>query len=104
MLAAELPVAVFEYPVFKEDIATKGVEVVSLVDTLLPELGSTCLVQIPPEVLARAARQIMTLLTNPEKWQSVTSYNTVVGKKYFSYDVLRAHLNDAIEWAGSVGF
>lgn len=102
--AAELPVAVFEYPVFKEDIATKGVEVVSLGDTLLPELDSTGLVQIPPEVLARAARQIMPLLTSSEKWQSVTSHNTVVGKKYFSYDVLQAHLNDAIEWAGSIGF
>lgn len=101
--AAELPVAVFEYPVFKEDIAPKGVEVVSLGDMLLPELDSMGLVQISPEVLARAAPKIMTLLTSPEKRQSVTSHNITVGKKYFSYDVLRAHLNDAIEWAGSIG-
>ena len=101
--AAELPIVVFEYPVFKEDIAPKGVEVVSLGDTLLSESDSMGLVQISPEVLARAAPKIMTLLTSPEKWQSVTSHNITVGKKYFSYDVLRAHLNDAIEWAGSIG-
>jgi glycosyltransferase involved in cell wall biosynthesis len=102
-LAAGLPVTVFEYPVFKEDIAPKGVEVVSLGDTLLPGLDSTGLVQIHPEVLAQAARQIITLLTSPEKRQSVTRHNTTVGKKYFSYDVLRAHLYDATEWAGSIG-
>ncbi len=101
--AAELPVVVFEYPVFKEDIAPKGIEVMSLGDTLLPELDSMGLVRILPEVLARAARQMITLLTSPEKRQSVTSHNIVVGKKHFSYDVLRAHLNDAIEWAGSIG-
>jgi glycosyltransferase involved in cell wall biosynthesis len=101
--AAELPVAVFEYPVFKEDIAPKGVEVVSLGDTLLPDSDSMGLVQISPEALTRAAHQIMTLLTSPEEWRRVTSKNIKVGKKHFSYDVLRAHLNDAIEWAGSIG-
>jgi len=97
--AAELPVVVFEYPVFKEDIAPKGVEVVSLGDTLLSESDSRDLVQISPEVLNRAAHQIMALLTNPEQWRHVASKNTKVGKNHFSYDVLRAHLNDAIEWA-----
>jgi len=101
--AAELPVVVFEYPVFKEDIAPKGVEVVSLGDTLLSESDSRDLVQISPEVLNRAAHQIMALLTNPEQWRHVASKNTKVGKNHFSYDVLRAHLNDAIEWAHSVG-
>ncbi len=88
---------------FKEDIAPKGVEVVSLGDTLLPESDSMGLVQISPEVLNRAAHQIRALLTNPEEWRRVTSKNIKVGKKNFSYDVLRAHLNDAIEWAGSIG-
>ncbi|MCJ7807378.1 MAG: glycosyltransferase, partial [Dehalococcoidia bacterium] len=101
--AAELPVVVFEYPVFKEDIAPKGVEVVSLGDTLLSESDSMGLVQISPEALNRAAHRIMALLTNPEEWSRVTSKNIKVCKKYFSYDVLRAHLDDAIEWARSIG-
>ena len=101
--AAELPVVVFEYPVFKEDIAPKGVEVVSLGDTLLSESDSMGLVQISPEALNLAAHRIMALLTNPEEWSHVTSKNIKVCKKYFSYDVLRAHLDDAIEWARSIG-
>ena len=101
--AAELPVVVFEYPVFREDIAPKGVEIVSLGDTLLSESDSMGLVQLSPEVLARATHQIMTLLTNPEEWSRVTSKNTKVAKNHFSYDVLRAHLDDAIEWARSIG-
>jgi glycosyltransferase involved in cell wall biosynthesis len=101
--AAELPVVVFEYPVFKEDIAPKGVEVISLGDTLLSESDSMGLVQISPEALNRAAHRIMALLTNPEEWSRVTSNNIKVCKKYFSYDVLRAHLDDAIEWARSIG-
>jgi len=101
-LAAELPVAVFEYPVFKEDIAPKGVRVVSLGDTLLSERDSMGLVEIPLEVLTRAAREMITILTSPEKLQSVTDHNTMVGKRYFSFDVLRAHLNDAMHWARSL--
>ncbi|MCK4963963.1 MAG: hypothetical protein KAS54_02700, partial [Dehalococcoidia bacterium] len=66
-LAAELPVAVFEYPVFKEDIAPKGVSVVSLGDTLLSERDNMGLVEIPLEVLTRAAREMTTILTSPEK-------------------------------------
>ena len=101
--AAELPVVVFEYPVFKEDIAPKGVEVVSLGDTLLSESDSMSLVQISPAMLNGAAHQIMALLTNPEQWRRVVSKNARVGKNHFSYNVLRAHLDDALEWARSVG-
>jgi len=101
-LAAELPVAVFEYPVFKEDIAPKGIRVVSLGDTILSERDNMGLVEIPLEVLTRAAREMITILTSPEKLQSGTAHNTMVGKRYFSFDVLRAHLNDAMHWACSL--
>ena len=101
--ATQLPVAVFEYPVFKEDIAPKGVEVVSLGDTLLPGRDSLGLVELPPEALTRAASEIIEILTGPEKWRSITSHNTAVGKRYFSFRVLRAHLNEAIQWASSFG-
>ena len=100
--AAELPAAVFEYPVFKEDIAPKGVRVVSLGDTLLSERDYMGLVEIPPEILARAAREIIGILTNPEKLRGITDHNTMVGKRYFSSDVLRDHLRDTIQWVGSL--
>jgi hypothetical protein len=101
-VAAELPVAVFEYPVFKEDIAPKGVKVVSLGDTILSERNYMGLVQIPSEVVMRAAREIMTILTNPKKLQSITDHNVMVGKRFFNSDVLRAHLQDAMQEASSL--
>ena len=97
--ASGLPVAVFEYPVFKEDIAPKGVKVVSLGDRLLPERDRTGLVQIPVEVLTRAACEIMAILTCPEKLLDMTNRNIMVGKRYFSSDLLRAHLDEALTWA-----
>jgi len=96
--AAGLPVAVFEYPVFKEDIAPKGVKVVSLGDTLLPERDSTGLVQLPANVLIRAAHEMIAILTAPEVYRSITDHNIMVGKGHFSFDVLRAHLGEALTW------
>ena len=100
--AAGLPVVVFDYPVFKEDIAPKGVQVVSLGDTILEETDSAGLVQLPAEVLSRAVPEMIAILTTPELYRSITAHNIMVGKKYFSFDVLRTHLGDAIDWARSV--
>lgn len=100
--AAELPAVVFEYPVFKEDIAPKGVRVVSLGDNLLSNRDRMGLVQIPRQVLTRAAREVITILTSPEKLRGIIEHNTVVGKKHFGFDVLRAHLHDAVHWASSL--
>ena len=97
--AAGLPVVVFEYPVFKEDIAPKGVKVVSLGDTILEERDSAGLAQLPAEVLARAAHEMIAILTTPRVYRSITAHNIMVGKKYFGSDVLRTHLCDAIDWA-----
>jgi len=97
--AAGLPVVVFKYPVFKEDIASKDVSVVSLSDTILEERDSAGLVQLPPEVLTRAAREMITILTTPEVYRNITAHNIATGKKYFSFDVLRAHLDEALTWA-----
>lgn len=100
--ASGLPVAVFEYPVFKEDIAPRGVKVVSLGDKLLPERDYLGLIQIPVEVLTRAAREIMAILTCPEKLRGITDHNIIVGKRCFSFDVLRAHLDEALTWARQI--
>jgi hypothetical protein len=97
--AAQLPVAIFEYPVFKEDIAPKRVKVISLGDALLPERDYRRLVRIPEEVLTRAAREIMAILTCSEKLRGITDHNIIVGKRCFSFDVLRAHLEEALNWA-----
>lgn len=100
--AAAVPVAVFEYPVFKEDIAPKGVKVVSLGDTVLVEKVPVDLAQLPAEVLDRAAHEMIAILTSRDAYQSITAHHNRIGKKYFSFDVLRAHLLDALDWARSI--
>jgi glycosyltransferase involved in cell wall biosynthesis len=100
--AARLPVAVFEYPVFKEDIAPKGVEVISLGDSILDERDFRGLVQLPVEVLNLVAREILIILTTPDRLRNITEHNLGVSKKFFSFDVLRAHLLDVLDWANSI--
>ena len=98
--AVGLPVVVFEYPVFQEDIAPKGVNVVSLGDVIHKD--SEGLAHVPGEILIRAAREMITILTTPEKYRSFASNNIRVGKRHFSFEVLRAHLRDALDQAESL--
>jgi glycosyltransferase involved in cell wall biosynthesis len=100
--AAGLPVVVFEYPVFKEDIAPKDVRVISLGDTVLEERDPAGLVRVPAEVLTNAAQTMMTILTNQRERKKITDHNIAVGKRYFSFDVLRSHLSEAIGWASAL--
>jgi glycosyltransferase involved in cell wall biosynthesis len=98
--AAGLPAAVFEYPVFKEDIAPKEARVVSLGD--LCRESPEGLIEVPILVLQRAALEIIELLTSRELYQEMTEDNLEVGKQYFGFDVLRKHLQDSLDWAKSV--
>jgi len=97
--AAGLPVALFEYPVFKEDIGPKGVCIVSLGDTILESKDT--LVRIPEQNITVAAQEILSILTSAEKYSAMTAKNSAIGKKHFSFDVLRAHLSNAIEWTSN---
>ncbi|GAF86360.1 unnamed protein product [marine sediment metagenome] len=99
--AAGLPVVVFEYPVFKEDIAPKGVRVISLGDTVLAETDPAGLVRVSAEVLTHAAQEMVTLLTDQRERENITDHNIAVGKRYFSFDVLRSHLSEAVRWASA---
>jgi glycosyltransferase involved in cell wall biosynthesis len=96
--AAGLPVVVYEYPVFQEDIAPKGVEVISLGDKVLPQ-DDGGLVRVPDEILESAARQMISLLTNRARREAVTSHNIEIGKRYFDFSVLRNHLTEGVQWA-----
>ncbi len=98
-IAAELPAAVFEYPVFKEDIAPKGVKVVSLGDWTGGLKDPSGLVRIKEEVFARSALEIVGLLTSEDDYEKMVAHNFAVGQKYFSFTVLREHLREEIQRA-----
>jgi glycosyltransferase involved in cell wall biosynthesis len=97
-MAARLPMAVFEYPVFKEDIAPKGTRVISLGDRLLEERDRRELVRIPAGILEGAAAEIVAMLTDARAYARTVEDNFTVGKRHFSFDVLRTHLEEVIAW------
>lgn len=100
--AAELPVVVFEYPVFQEDIAPKGVQVVSLGDSLSSPEAGPGLVDVNRNVLQNAANEIVRILTDPGEYRRIVDHNVAVSKRFFGFNVLRNHLNDAMQWATSL--
>lgn len=76
------PVAVFEYPVFKIDIAPKGFGCISLGDVIESREN---LVKIPENTLESAAKQVWEILTNRERYSRLVESNFDLGRKYFAY-------------------
>ncbi len=100
--AAGLPAVVFEYPVFKEDIAPKGARVISLGDSVLEEADAAGLVRISREVLNEAAQKVIAVLTDARERKEMTEHNIAVGRQHFGFDVLRSHLSEAVRWASAL--
>jgi glycosyltransferase involved in cell wall biosynthesis len=102
-MAVKLPAAVFEYPVFKEDIAPKGAKIVSLGDRTEDSEDASGLVRLDEKVLVRAAGEIVELLGSAEEYEKIVDHNFEVGQKYFSFSVLQKHLKEEIQRALQVG-
>ena len=81
---AKKPVALFEYPVFKSDIAPLGFDYISLGDTLTKDATGLC--HIPEPILTTAAQKIISLLSDPNSYQAMVEKNFDLGKENFSYD------------------
>ncbi len=97
--ASRLPVAVFEYPVFKEDVGPLGFNVVSLGDRSFARENTTGLRRLPKETISSAAEQTWQLLTDAQAWQEVVESNHSLAARNFGLPVLKDHLSEAIEWA-----
>ena len=102
-IVAELPAAVFEYPVFKEDIAPKGVKVVSLGDKIAASKDPSGLVRLEEDVFAQASGEIVGLLTSVDDYEKIVAHNFEVGEKHFDFTVLREHLMEEIKRAAQRG-
>ncbi len=90
-LRAEVPVMLFEYPVYRADIKDKGLEVVSLGDTVTgyDDLG---LAQVAPEAIEAAADRALDLLTDPQLRADALAHNFAVARRHYSMDALRSYL------------
>ena len=54
------------------------------------------------KVGASVKHEMMHILTGPDKYREIVENNIEVGRRNFSFDVLRAHLKDALSWAQSL--
>ncbi len=93
---AKVPVVVFEYPVYRADIKGKGFAVISLGDRIegYDELG---LAQVRGEVIDRAAREAVSILTDRALRREMVERNFSVGKRFYSLDALQSYLSGIIE-------
>ena len=84
---ARLPVVLYEYPVYRSDLATAGFDVVSLGG----ELGTPAadgLTTLPDGRLENAAEEMIALLQDGKRRQTMTDLNWRVANDHFSYEVL----------------
>jgi glycosyltransferase involved in cell wall biosynthesis len=88
---AKLPVALYEYPVFRSDIAPVGFRYVSLGNS--HERDEMGLARVPESVLRRAAREVADLLASPDLYRRVVEHNFALGKTHFSLETLAGHLD-----------
>ena len=95
-LKAKLPIMLFEYPVYEEDIKPNGFEVISLGNEIsgFDDLG---LVKVDPGIIDSAADEAIELLTDPTKRESVVEKNYAIAKKQYSMDALRRYLTALME-------
>jgi glycosyltransferase involved in cell wall biosynthesis len=94
-MRAELPILLYEYPVYLADIGDKGFRVVSLGShtTGVDDLG---LVQVKPSLIEAAADQAVELLTDAALRQSTVAHNTDLCRQHYSMQALERYLKPLI--------
>jgi glycosyltransferase involved in cell wall biosynthesis len=80
---ARKPVVLFEYPVFKSDIKSKGFSYLSFGDSVRRQ-GSLC--KIESKKMESLANEVLEVLRNEDIYQSIVSHNFTIAKKHFSYE------------------
>ena len=94
-ICGRLPIAVFEYPVYREDIKGQGFEVISLgreVDGT-DDLG---LVSVSEGTIRQAAQKAIGVLTDSSLRQAMGDHNFSLGRNHYSLEGLERYLTDII--------
>ncbi len=94
-LRAELPVVIFEYPVYRADIAKNNFDVISL-GAEVSGYDDEGLVQVPAEIMARATEESINALTDAALRQRIVRKNLVLAKEHYSLQTLRKILVEEI--------
>lgn len=95
-LRAKLPIMLFEYPVYRADIADKDLRVVSLGSEIVgrDDLG---LVQVAPRIIEAAADRAVNLLTDARLHRETVEHNFRVARSHYSLEALHEYALLAVE-------
>ncbi len=94
-LKAKLPVILYEYPVYRSDIAPVGLDVISLgAEMSRKEDG---FITVDDKTCLNAALEALNTLTNKEKYEKMVEHNFLQGRKHFSLEALRGYLAPLME-------
>jgi glycosyltransferase involved in cell wall biosynthesis len=96
---ARLPVVLFEYPVWKSDLAEAGFEVVSLGDRLSGR-DESGLALLPDETLRGAADRIVDILTDADRYRRIGERNFAIARQRYSFQTLEAIIGELL---GNIG-
>jgi len=94
-IRSKLPILVFEYPVFTQDIKPFGFDLISL-GSEISGFDSLGLAQIPISKIQEAADEAVSMLINTESRLQTVGHNFNLGKENFSLNTLRRYLEKLI--------
>jgi len=92
---AKLPILMFEYPVYLQDIKDKGFDVISL-GSQITGRNQRDLVQVSDDVIQNAADQCVTYLTNRSAREEMVNKNFNIAESQYSYKVLESLLKELL--------
>lgn len=92
---AQLPVLLFEYPVYVSDLREAGFAAVSLGETVDGH-DANGLVQVAPEKIDRAAAEVMRYLQDGEMRRKAVEDNFARARERYSYEALAGHLREIL--------
>jgi glycosyltransferase involved in cell wall biosynthesis len=93
---AKKPLVVFEYPVYKSDIAPLGFQFVSLGDTAHYDENEG-LYRLDVQRLDDAARRLKQLLCDPERLSEIVEKNFQIGRTHLSLERLKLLLENILK-------
>jgi glycosyltransferase involved in cell wall biosynthesis len=95
---ARLPVVLFEYPVWRSDLAHAGFEVASL-GAEISGHDPHGLVTIPEAALERAVDQVIVYLTDADARREATEHNFAVARERYSFEALADYVVPLVDRA-----
>lgn len=96
-VAAKKNIVLFEYPVYKSDIAGEGYEVISLGDQYLPGDYDT-FYKLPEAAVDSAVKEAIDILLDGKVYCERVEKNYRIGKQQHSIVVLEKYLRSDLEW------